>query len=58
MMSPFMPSVADLIVHHLRNAGVRFVFGMPGGGSNLDLIDAAGRAGLRSRRRSNTAARA
>src|SRR5258708_15859941 len=41
-----MPSVADLIVHHLREAGVCFVFGMPGGGGNLDLIDAAGRAGL------------
>ncbi len=41
-----MPSVADLVVHHLREAGVCFVFGMPGGGGNLDLIDAAGRAGL------------
>src|SRR5205814_9594495 len=26
---------------------VRFLFGMPGGGSNLDLLDAAGRVGLR-----------
>jgi acetolactate synthase-1/2/3 large subunit len=39
-------SVADLIVRHLRQAGVGFIFGVPGGGSNLDLIDAAGRAGL------------
>jgi acetolactate synthase-1/2/3 large subunit len=39
-------SVADLIVRHLRHAGVGFIFGVPGGGSNLDLIDAAGRAGL------------
>jgi acetolactate synthase-1/2/3 large subunit len=40
-------SVADVIVGHLRRAGVGFIFGVPGGGSNLDLIDAAGRAGLR-----------
>jgi len=39
-------SVADLIVRHLRHAGVGFIFGVPGGGSNLDLIDAAGRASL------------
>lgn len=39
-------SVADLIVRHLRRAGVGFIFGVPGGGSNLDLIAAAGRAGL------------
>src|SRR5258706_3753189 len=42
-----MPSVADQIVASLRGAGVRYLFGMPGGGSNLDLLDAAGRAGLR-----------
>jgi len=42
-----MASIADLIVRRLREAGVAAVFGMPGGGSNLDLIDAAGRAGLR-----------
>ena len=42
----FVISVADLIVGHLRDAGVGFLFGVPGGGSNLDLIDAAGRAGL------------
>jgi acetolactate synthase-1/2/3 large subunit len=41
-----MISVADLIVRHLRHAGVGFIFGVPGGGSNLDLIDAAGRAGV------------
>ena len=39
-------SVADLVVRHLRDAGVGFLFGVPGGGSNLDLIEAAGRAGL------------
>jgi acetolactate synthase-1/2/3 large subunit len=39
-------SVADVIVGHLRRAGVGTIFGVPGGGSNLDLIDAAGRAGV------------
>jgi acetolactate synthase-1/2/3 large subunit len=42
-----MRSVADVIVHHLAAAGVNTIFGVPGGGSNLDLIAAAGRAGLR-----------
>ncbi len=42
----FMTTVSDLIVARLRDAGVVTLFGMPGGGSNLDLIDAAGRAGL------------
>ena len=41
-----MISVADLVVRHLRRAGVGFIFGVPGGGSNLDLVAAAGRAGL------------
>jgi acetolactate synthase I/II/III large subunit len=41
-----MPSVADAIVRQLLDAGVGCLFGMPGGGSNLDLIAAAGRAGL------------
>jgi acetolactate synthase-1/2/3 large subunit len=39
-------TVADLIVAQLCAAGVRTLFGVPGGGSNLDLIAAAGRAGL------------
>jgi acetolactate synthase-1/2/3 large subunit len=38
--------VANLVVGRLRDAGVACVFGMPGGGGNLDLIEAAGRAGL------------
>jgi acetolactate synthase-1/2/3 large subunit len=42
-----MPSVADQIVASLGDAGVSCLFGMPGGGSNLDFLDAAGRAGLR-----------
>ncbi len=41
-----MPTVADLIVRRLVEAGVRTLVGMPGGGSNLDLVEAAGRAGL------------
>ncbi len=41
-----MPAVADIVVRRLLDAGVRTLFGVPGGGSSLDLIDAAGRAGL------------
>src|SRR5215510_7635583 len=39
-------TVADLLVGELRAAGVHALFGVPGGGGNLDLIAAAGRAGL------------
>src|SRR5579871_1653826 len=42
-----LPTVADVIAAALRRAGVRHLFGVPGGGSSLDLIDAAQRAGLR-----------
>jgi acetolactate synthase-1/2/3 large subunit len=41
-----MATVADLIVRELRDAGVHMLFGVPGGGSNLDVIAAAGTAGL------------
>jgi acetolactate synthase-1/2/3 large subunit len=41
-----MPSVADAIVKHLKDAGVAAIFGMPGGGTNLDIIEAAGHAAL------------
>ncbi|HEX7778822.1 MAG TPA: thiamine pyrophosphate-binding protein, partial [Vicinamibacterales bacterium] len=41
-----MPAVADLVVRRLKEAGVRALFGVPGGGSSLDLIEAAGGAGL------------
>jgi acetolactate synthase-1/2/3 large subunit len=41
-----MPTLADAIVRDLRDRGVRTLFGVPGGGSNLDLMAAAGRAGL------------
>jgi acetolactate synthase I/II/III large subunit len=39
-------TVADLVVAQLVGAGVRTIFGVPGGGGNLDLIEAAGRAKL------------
>jgi acetolactate synthase I/II/III large subunit len=39
-------TVADLVVAQLLGADVRALFGVPGGGGNLDLIAAAGRAGL------------
>ena len=39
-------TVADLIVARLRDAGVRTLFGVPGGGSNLDVIEAGRRAGI------------
>jgi acetolactate synthase I/II/III large subunit len=45
-LCPMVISVADLVVRRLRQAGVGFIFGVPGGGSNLDLVAAAGRAGL------------
>jgi acetolactate synthase-1/2/3 large subunit len=45
-MNSSMATVADLVIRKLRDAGVRALFGVPGGGGNLDLIDAAGRAGL------------
>jgi acetolactate synthase-1/2/3 large subunit len=41
-----MATVADHIIAQLRAAGVRTLFGVPGGGSNLDLIEASGIAGL------------
>ncbi|MSR07625.1 MAG: thiamine pyrophosphate-binding protein [Gemmatimonadetes bacterium] len=41
-----MPTVADLIISRLVEVGVKTLVGMPGGGSNLDLVEAAGRAGL------------
>jgi acetolactate synthase-1/2/3 large subunit len=42
----FMSSVADSIVRSLHDAGVATLFGVPGGGSNLDLIEVAAHAGL------------
>ena len=36
-----MPTVAQLVVEGLRRAGVARLFGVPGGGSSLELIEAA-----------------
>ena len=41
-----MSGLADIIVERLRAAGTRAIFGVPGGGGNLDLIDAARIANL------------
>ena len=41
-----MPTVADVIVEGLRRAGVPRLFGVPGGGSNLDILEAARSRGL------------
>lgn len=41
-----MSGLADRLVERLRAAGTRALFGVPGGGGNLRLIEAAGRAGL------------
>lgn len=40
-------SAADAIAAALREAGTELVFGVPGGGPNLDLIEACEEAGLR-----------
>ena len=40
-------SGADAIVRALAQAGTRLVFGVPGGGPNLDVVGAADAAGLR-----------
>ena len=41
-----MPTVADVLVDGLRRAGVSRIFGVPGGGSNLELLEVARTAGL------------
>ena len=41
-----MATVADLVIAQLRAAGSQVLFGVPGGGGNLDLIEAAGRVGM------------
>jgi acetolactate synthase-1/2/3 large subunit len=38
--------IAGRVIERLRRAGTRAVFGVPGGGGNLDLIEAARAAGL------------
>jgi acetolactate synthase-1/2/3 large subunit len=41
-----MPTVADVLIEGLRQAGVQRLFGVPGGGSNLELLEAARVQGL------------
>ncbi|MBT6829612.1 MAG: acetolactate synthase large subunit, partial [Rhodospirillaceae bacterium] len=39
-------TLAEAMIATLKSHGVKFLFGVPGGGSSLDLIAAADRAGL------------
>ena len=41
-----MPTVAEILIDGLRRAGVHRIFGVPGGGSNLELLEAARAQGL------------
>jgi acetolactate synthase-1/2/3 large subunit len=41
-----VPTVADLIVGGLLRAGIPRIFGVPGGGSNLEVLEAARARGL------------
>lgn len=42
-----MQSVADILAEGIQNAGTARIFGVPGGGSSLELIEAARRSQLR-----------
>jgi acetolactate synthase I/II/III large subunit len=46
-MSERSERMAQLVAAGLRHAGIEILFGLPGGGSNLDVIGAAEAAGLR-----------
>src|SRR5437879_13522726 len=41
-----MPTVADVLIEGLCRAGVQRLFGVPGGGSNLELLESARGQGL------------
>jgi acetolactate synthase-1/2/3 large subunit len=41
-----MATVADVVIRELKNAGVSHLFGIPGGSSSTELVEAARRAGL------------
>jgi acetolactate synthase-1/2/3 large subunit len=45
--APAVPSAAEAIAGALARAGMRLMFGVPGGGPNLDVVGAATEAGLR-----------
>ena len=40
-------TLAEAMIATLKSSGVRFLFGVPGGGSSLDLIAAADKAGIK-----------
>lgn len=39
-------TITEMMVEHFKQRGTRRLFGVPGGGTSMDLIDAARRAGL------------
>ena len=42
-----MANVVELIATMLKREGVRYIFGIPGGGGTIDLLDATEKAGIR-----------
>ena len=40
-------TISQMIALHLKSMGVQSIFGVPGGGSSLDLIDAAEGVGIK-----------
>jgi acetolactate synthase-1/2/3 large subunit len=46
MMTSAKSTVAEIMMQKLKSLGVRRMFGIPGGGSSLDLIQAAARLGI------------
>ena len=42
-----MPNVVELIATMLKREGVQHIFGIPGGGGSIDLLDATEKAGIR-----------
>jgi acetolactate synthase-1/2/3 large subunit len=46
MIQDVQITIAEMIVKRLKSLGVLRMFGLPGGGSSLDLIDAAAKEGM------------
>ena len=42
-----MANVVELIATMLKREGVQYIFGIPGGGATIDLLDATEKAGIR-----------
>jgi len=42
-----LATVVELISTMLKREGVRYLFGIPGGGGTIDLLDATEREGIR-----------